>query len=168
MVLAFRVVEPPRSKSRPRKGRNGFYTESRTVAYEKRIAEVAILQARMNKMKQPFGSCILDLTIVYRRPKRLSRRKDSDERIICMKNNQDIDNVLKAVLDGLQRSGILPNDNLVSKTNVRRLYGKKKHTGQGVSPELACVEIRLSDEFEEHFDNEQDLLKQDVAAFVEV
>ena len=138
MVLAFRVVEPPRSKSRPRKGRNGFYTESRTVAYEKRIAEVAILQARMNKMEQPFGSCILDLTIVYRRPKRLSRRKDSDERIICMKNNQDIDNVLKAVLDvknliriaeaRRRQIGELQNEN----DNLHEQLAELKHLNQQI------------------------------------
>lgn len=162
MVLAFRVVEPPRSKARPRKGRGGFYKETKSEAYEAKIASVALTQARLHNLPEPFGSCIVDLTIVYRRPKRLMRRKDSDERIICEKNRQDVDNVLKAVLDGLQRSGILPNDNLVCKTSVRRYYGKKQHTALGPAPELPCVEIRISDEFQSHFCNEQLLLAKAV------
>ena len=158
MVLAFRVVEPPRSKARPRKGKNGFYKEAKSAAYEAKIASVALTQARLHNLREPFGSCIVDLTIVYRRPKRLMRRKDSDERIICRKHQQDVDNVLKAVLDGLQRSSVLTNDNHVVKTSVRRYYGRKQHTAAGVSPELPCVEIRISDELEKHFTNEQLLL----------
>lgn len=156
MKLAFRVPGNPRGKGRPRAsvraGKPVLYTDAKTVAYEKAIASYALAQARMLGIKRPFISPVIDVTIVLRRPKRLCRKADPDERIICNGSKVDIDNVVKALLDGLQKSGLIVNDNTVTKLVARKLYGRK-------SPlELGCLEVRMSDDLAKVFDNEQALL----------
>ena len=165
-MLAFRVVGNPRGKGRPRfstsNGRPRVYTDPKTVAYEKYIASIAITQARLHQVSGPFKCCIVDITCVFRRPKRLCRRKDPDGRIICSTARVDLDNVEKAVNDGLQRSGLIEDDRNIVKSISRKMYGRKSHGATGVSVELPCIEIRITDDLG-CFDDDRPLVSLEVS-----
>jgi Holliday junction resolvase RusA-like endonuclease len=155
MNLSFRVIGNPRGKGRPRvairAGRPVLYTDSKTVKYEDAIASRALFHAKMLGINESFKTVAIDLTVVIQRPKRLRRRKDPNGRIECISSRVDLDNVLKAVIDGLQKSGLIKNDNCVSKIVSRKFYGNKDPL------ELGCIEVRLSDEMDQVFDNEETL-----------
>ena len=87
----------PQGKGRPRFGQGRTYTPKKTLEYEKLVA-LAAHQAGLEFTLAPVS---IRITAIHKRPKRLKRRKDSRSRIIKT-TKPDIDNIVKAVLDGLK------------------------------------------------------------------
>jgi Holliday junction resolvase RusA-like endonuclease len=79
--------------------------------------------------------CKAEIVAVFSRPKRLLRKKDSEQRL-WHGSKPDIDNVCKSVLDSLVMAGVMRDDTQVVFLVARSVYASKS--------EGPCVEIRLS------------------------
>lgn len=95
MINNFSFIVPgaPVGKERPRKGKHGFYTPKRTQDYESLIAwhaSAALLNKKINDPSQPW---LMDQ--VYSVEIKISREN--------VKKKPDIDNVLKSILDGMNK-----------------------------------------------------------------
>lgn len=120
----FVVPGRPRGKGRPRFRRAGnfvsTYTPAETAAYENLVA--LEYQAAGGKMIE--GPVEVYVTAWYPIPKSLSKAKraEMDRGMYAPHSKPDADNVLKAVLDGL--NGVAyKDDTQVQLATVLRLYG---------------------------------------------
>lgn len=96
----------PVAKERPRKGAHGnFYTPRATAAYEEMVGMYALRLPRYQ------GPVSLNVTFfVTPRPQQ---------------KLPDIDNLIKSVLDGLQKGGAIVDDVQVSELNACRMLETK-------------------------------------------
>lgn len=102
-AVTFVVPGAPVSKGRPRVGARGTYTPARTKEYEDKVA-AEYLRVTHRYNREPEGRYALDLTI-----KVSSRRR------------QDLDNVIKSVMDGL--NGVAyADDSQVDRISVSRVF----------------------------------------------
>lgn len=114
-TFSFIVPGKPRGKGRPRTGRNFatgrpiHYTDEKTVAYEKQIANYFLFHGG-RKTLRPVEVAII---ACYVRP------KSCKETIKTTK--PDIDNIVKAVLDGLN-SIAYTDDSAVVKISATKQY----------------------------------------------
>lgn len=97
------VLSPPRTKARPRLGRrNRAYTPAATVAAEHTVADAF-------QGVDPFDGPVA-VKVRYFKDRQVVTIMETDS---SSKLRGDIDNYEKLTLDGLQRSGVLPNDRQV-------------------------------------------------------
>lgn len=66
----------------------------------------------------------IDLKFIMQRPKAKYRKKDADRRYIHTKK-PDIDNLIKGVLDALQKSNVIHDDAIVYKVSASKYVAKK-------------------------------------------
>jgi Holliday junction resolvase RusA-like endonuclease len=118
----FTVPGEPVGKGRPRFARvgNGIrtYTPARTERYEDRVALVAAPVLPSIPHDAPVT---IQIVAVFKRPKRLERRKDPDHQLPHLAR-PDVDNVTKAVLDGLKAH---LRDEQVSSIHARKAYAER-------------------------------------------
>jgi len=99
MTLTFIIPGKPKAKGRPRVVPGRAFTPKATAAYEGLVALAA--QAALPEGWTPLtGPVLLVVLAVQPRPKRLMRRKDPDG-LIYSDRRPDLDNLVKAVSDGL-------------------------------------------------------------------
>lgn len=116
--LTIRIPGAPRGKGRPRFMRIGngvrTYTDQETAAYENLVA----IAARAELMGEPGfeGAVRLSVVATFPRPKTCKRAQPSVR--------PDLDNVVKAILDGLNQSGIWRDDAQVCELTATKAYGK--------------------------------------------
>tara|TARA_S200002703_G_scaffold41633_1_gene36141 strand:+ start:1278 stop:1796 length:519 start_codon:yes stop_codon:yes gene_type:complete len=128
-VLSFVVPGEPVPKGRPRfyarGGRVHVMTPEATVAYEKRVAAAA-RQAANDIGGWRVGQRVplsLDVISVHKRPGRLFRIADEGFRA-PKTTKPDADNVLKAVMDGLQRAQLFNDDSQIASVACRKVYAR--------------------------------------------
>jgi Holliday junction resolvase RusA-like endonuclease len=123
-VFSFRVEGKPQGKGRPRTAVRGhhatLYTPKKTVAYEKQIAQAARL---VFKGEPHAGPVSLRVDIVMPWPAATSKAKLKTTPYATVK--PDIDNVIKAVADGL--NGVV----WVDDAQIVRLLSTKKRGVDG-------------------------------------
>ena len=113
MRVSFTIVGEPVPKARARTvrkgGRTWSFTPKRVAAWEKVVKETAELN-----FNSPYnGPVAVSLAFFLKRPK--SRRKDN-----FVETTPDIDNLEKAVLDGLNGVAYLDDKLVVVKNSVKR------------------------------------------------
>jgi len=113
MRVAFTVEGSPVPKARPRTvrkgGRTWSYTPRKVQEWEERVREEAA-----KHFPQPLeGPVALSLVFYLRRPK--SRRKDN-----YVSTAPDLDNLEKALIDGLNGAAFHDDRQVVIKTGVKR------------------------------------------------
>ena len=119
--MKFFVPGEPVGKGRPRfTTRNGFaraYTPSQTLDYENQIRD-AYLTAGGKLLEGPI--CI-GVTAWLRMPGSASKRKKTlmTKREILPEKRPDLDNIVKAVLDGLNKAAYKDDSHIVSITAVK-------------------------------------------------
>ena len=119
----------PVPKGRPRARRNGImYTPKKTADYERDIAK---LLGHLPAIMGPIG---MSATFVLKRP--VKTPKSVTGRFIKAGSRGDLDNYIKALLDGCQRAGVVPNDAAVVELGVTR----KVYAAQGEEPH---IELKL-------------------------
>ncbi len=116
----------PVPKGRPRASRTrcGVHmrTPDRTVEYEHRVAMYARHVGRID----PDGVALaVHVLAVLPRPQRLCRRADPDGLMWATSAAADVDNIAKAVLDGLQLAGVLADDRHVVEVHAVKCYAEK-------------------------------------------
>lgn len=128
-VLSFVVPGEPVPKGRPRffvrGGQVRVITPQKTVDYEKRVAAAA--RAAVNELggwavgqRVPLA---LEVTSIHERPQRLFRIADEGYRA-PKTTKPDADNVLKAVMDGLQRAQLFQDDSQVASVSCRKFLAR--------------------------------------------
>lgn len=123
--FCFVVPGQPVAKGRPRAVRRGrtlaMITPQRTRAYEAIVAE-AVRAAYAGP--QLAGPLAVDVLALFRRPRRLLRRKDPAG-LVPHVARPDCDNVIKAVYDGIGRAGAWRDDSQVCAGQVAKFYHAK-------------------------------------------
>jgi Holliday junction resolvase RusA-like endonuclease len=133
-VKSIKVPGQPVAKGRPRLARRGrftrAYTPEKTVKFEHRVAVFS-----RGAILPPGVPILVQMRFIFKRPKRLMRRKDPDG-LIPHLSKPDGDNVEKAVLDGL--SGVVyHDDSQVFGSGWRKYYAEK------ATPKNARIEITV-------------------------
>ena len=128
MTLRFTVPGAPRGKGRPKFARHGdfvrTYTDDKTAAYENLVAIAA--QAAMSG-RPPYDFALrMTMTATFAPPKSFSakRRAQMLEGAVRPAKKPDLDNVLKAVLDGCNRIVFVDDAQVVEFADVRKVYGE--------------------------------------------
>tara|TARA_R110002051_G_scaffold36408_1_gene79155 strand:- start:1115 stop:1501 length:387 start_codon:yes stop_codon:yes gene_type:complete len=121
-----------------RGGKPRVHTDSKTRAYEKLVALCASSSPQLRGSPRPLcgdGPVRVDIVAIFPRPQRLQARKHSDN-LIPMGCRPDLDNVIKAVLDGvgLVKGLIWNDDGQVSCLRADAFYAERD---QGPRLELA-------------------------------
>jgi Holliday junction resolvase RusA-like endonuclease len=147
-IADFVIEGVPRQKDRPRfgRGRRGqpvTFNTPGTKAYEALVGLVARSKLRdVPGLPIPAGVPIrLEADLVFPRPKYLFRKSDPTERI-PMPVRPDLSNVIKAVEDGLNKSGVWWDDGQVSSHRTDEWYGAILSRSRKTS-ERACVELAI-------------------------
>lgn len=138
--ITFTVPGPPHAKKRPRfarlkTGAVRTYTDRESASYERTVAILCRSKTRGQKLA-PAGTPVrVDILAVYPRPKRLNRASDPVGPIQkCNRAGGDLDNHIKAILDGLNGSGIWEDDGQVSVIRAEAVIaGKSERAGSLVS-----------------------------------
>lgn len=91
------------------------------------------------KTLAPAGTPVrLDIIAIYPRPQRLNRASDSDGLIPkCNRYMGDLDNLVKAVMDGVGRSGLWVDDGQVQCIRAESVYAERGQRAR------TCISIFL-------------------------
>ena len=120
MILEFVVPGQPVAKARPRLAASGHaFTPKKTKVYERIGAGLAKKQWMFEPIK---GAVKLQVTCIFKRPKRLQRKKDPVGRI-WMTKRPDLDNVCKAIADGV--SVVMNDDSQIVWIEASKMYAAK-------------------------------------------
>jgi len=122
--VEFEVSGQPQGKGRPRFTRNGHtYTPEKTREYEKRIHAAA--WQKMHEMKlQPIEKfCHVELVAFMEIPKSWSKvkRLEAEYGAILPTTKPDIDNIIKAALDGIE-GVVYYCDKQVTSIDAKKVY----------------------------------------------
>ena len=118
-ALHIEVPGEPVGKGRPRFARIGrkavrAFTPAKTKEYE---AKVALFAMSRRKGKPLNGPVHVRVVAVFKRPKRLMRKKDPDG-LLWHETKPDLDNVIKAAIDGLNGVAFHDDKQVVSITGM--------------------------------------------------
>lgn len=114
--IKFTIPGNPIPKGRPKKGANGFYTPERTAKYERLVSQYAqIAMIGRWPLKTPVH---VDIEAVFPIPRSwpFDKQKLSFHAAV-----PDLDNVVKAVIDGCQKI-VLVDDKLVASLTARKVW----------------------------------------------
>lgn len=131
-AIEFVIPSPPVAKGRPRFGANRHtghavaYTDKRTENYEALVC----LCATAVRPPQPLtGPLEVKIVAYFDRPDRLTSRSKrtgallhAEEGAMPHTSRPDLDNIVKAVLDGMGRAGIWEDDAQVCALTAKKLY----------------------------------------------
>lgn len=140
VVLSFFIQGLPVAKARPRFGKDRYgrprtYTPQETVDWENEIGWQA--RAAVSKMQVPGG---LKLPFTERVASELTffmhKPKSYPKKTTVMNKKPDLDNLSKAVLDGLSKARIIKDDNIVTDEINRKRYAQVEGVPTGVLVEL--------------------------------
>lgn len=125
VIVAFEIDGDPVPKGRPRAARIGnsirMYTDRKTQAWETIVARFT--GWAMSGLPTPLiGPLTLDATFFLPRPKTVK-----DEYPVT--NRADVDNLLKALLDGMQAAGLFRDDKQFVDVVARKRYADLRHPG---------------------------------------
>jgi Holliday junction resolvase RusA-like endonuclease len=125
--ISLTIPGPPRGKGRPRFARRGAgvttYTDAQTAAYENLVA--LAYKAAGGDFHET-GTAIVVVHAMYQIPKSVSKKKRAQMTAweIHPQTKPDLDNVIKAVLDGL--NGVAFRDDAqVTKLIAEKLYDER-------------------------------------------
>lgn len=125
--ISFKVPGEPRGKGRPRATRMGnnirLYTDAKTSAYENLVA-LACQQAMQAAGQPPLtGALALSVIAYVGIPKSTSKakREQAAEGYLRPTKKPDLDNIIKAVLDGLNGVAFVDDVQVVN-ISAKKLY----------------------------------------------
>ena len=105
----------PVPKGRPRSTKTGrIYTPKKTADYERSIARL------VSHLPAMTGAISLEAEFILKRPVRAPKSPPS--RFIKAGSRGDLDNYVKALIDGCQRGGVVPNDAAVTEIKAIKVY----------------------------------------------
>lgn len=116
MIYDLIIMTKPMTKQRPRFNRNGIvFTPKQTTDYEKLIAT-----KWKEKYKIPTEKAVeVDLYFTFERPKSWTKKKRENMKFHTLK--PDVDNLEKAILDGLNKVAFV-DDKQVFSVSAKKYY----------------------------------------------
>lgn len=119
-----------------------MYTPEKTKKWEAHVGEQALLELRSIELegdddfRLPITGCriIAFMRFNTRKPKSYPKSK------IHATNKPDIDNLVKAILDGLQMAKIIDDDHFVTDLTTMKRYADEDHP-VGVEVDLTCIPL---------------------------
>ena len=106
---------------RPKVGKFGAYYPKAYKEFQEKAAYLLRSQWRGN---QPITNAIqLEIFFLCTKPKSKVRKTTAHHRFPRSRARQDLDNMIKSILDALQDAGIIKNDNLVYSIQSEAWYG---------------------------------------------
>ena len=128
-ILEAVILGAPRGKGRPRITRSGHvYTPPKTRSWESDAA--SIFRAAWGRPESLTGPLEVEVKAVKSR-----RKGDRIPGRFLRTVKPDVDNVVKAALDALQKSEVIKDD-----AHVSIVHAISLHTAEGEQP---CVEVRV-------------------------
>lgn len=116
---------------RPRVTKFGTYypkTYKKFIAASKVLINEHVIEfIDDNKQLLKAGALSIDYTFIFRRPKALQAKKYSAERILHIKR-PDLDNLIKAVNDLLQNTGLIKDDSQICSITASKHYAGKNES----------------------------------------
>ncbi len=116
--IAFTIPGVPVAKARPRSDRNGFYTPAKTAALELSIAWLA---REAMRGQPPFVEPVaIRISAYFKPPESLPKRRRVELRGAPHARRPDLDNVVKAVLDGCNAVAFVDDAQVCRLTATKR------------------------------------------------
>lgn len=123
-MIKLKLDVEPVPKARPRATKTGkVYTPKKTADYERSIARL------VGHLPAQLGALGVRVNFILKRPAKTP--KAITGRFMKAGSRGDIDNYIKALLDGCQRGGIVPND-----AAVTEIYSRKVYAAPGEEPHI--------------------------------
>tara|TARA_B100001939_G_scaffold347972_1_gene371716 strand:+ start:10718 stop:11152 length:435 start_codon:yes stop_codon:yes gene_type:complete len=122
--VEFEVSGQPQGKGRPRFTRKGYaYTPEKTKEYEKRIHAAAWQKMHELKLKPIEKFCHVEIIAFMEIPKSWTkvRRLEAEYGAILPTSKPDVDNIVKAALDGMEGI-VFYSDAQVTSINAKKVY----------------------------------------------
>lgn len=123
MSVRFEIPGKPFAKQRPRVGKWGGYTPKETVSFERTVGQIAL-----EHIKTPLeGPICVDIVAIFEPAKSWSKKKKEDHMWQAHTQRPDLDNLAKAILDGMNRIAFA-DDGQVSRMKCKKQWGENAKT----------------------------------------
>lgn len=113
-----------------------FYTPPKTKEWEEHVGVMALEQLRSlpEDFVMPIKGCriLANLRFNIRRPVSLPKSA------IHAVKKPDLDNLVKAILDGIVTAGVIEDDNCITDLSTMKRYADEDHP-MGVEVDLTCL-----------------------------
>lgn len=151
VVLGFFIPGEPVAKERPQArvivaaGKRPFpqfYTPAKTVEWETHVGEVALAQLRGVEIDgdEDFTLPVKESRILVHARFNLTKPKSYPKSVVHATKKPDLDNLIKAILDGLVLARVISDDNCVTDLHIMKRYADPDHP-PGVEVELTCLTL---------------------------
>lgn len=140
------VVAKERPQAKVITGKTGkpfpsFYTPKKTAMWEKHVAETARTQAiTVDVVGDDFILPFENVRVMAQIRFNLRKPPSYPKSVVHATKKPDLDNLVKAILDGLVLGRVLGDDNCVVALNTSKHYADIDHP-PGVEIELTCLPI---------------------------
>lgn len=130
MTVCFTIPGKPFAKQRPRMTRSGVaFTPKETVSFERTVGQIGL-----QHFSEPLlGPVSVRIEAVFEIPKSWSRKKSAEAHGAPHIQRPDLDNCMKAILDGLNRIAFA-DDSQVAEMVLRKRWGDVAGTTVWISP----------------------------------
>lgn len=114
--IEFIIRGDPVGKARHRKSKSGgYYTPEKTASYERLVGQTA--QAEMVGQAPALGPLLVEITAFFKLPKRTPKKRQFNGPHV---KKPDIDNVVKAIFDGMQNI-VMADDKQICSLSVAKI-----------------------------------------------
>ncbi len=130
MIYSFDYLMVPMAAPRPRVTKTGHaYMPKEYTAWKRQFAQSTAIQlANIDNFKTIDYPIYVKVEFVFPRPQRMQHREIPSHQLPHA-SKPDIDNLIKAVLDGLKDAQVFTDDNLVASIHARKAYCSKMSDG---------------------------------------
>jgi Holliday junction resolvase RusA-like endonuclease len=117
-----------------------FYTPKKTVEWEQHVGEHALLQLRAVELDgdDDFTLPVKDCRVIMHLRFNLRKPSSYPKSVIHAVKKPDLDNLQKAILDGLVQAQVIDDDNCITDLSVMKRYADDDHP-MGVEVDLTCL-----------------------------
>lgn len=115
-----------------------FYTPAKTRAWEEHIGEHAVAQLRT--LTEDFVMPVSERRFMVNMRFNIRKPSSYPKHVVHAVKKPDLDNLLKAILDGIVTAGVIDDDNAITDLSVCKRYATDDHP-LGVEVDITCLPI---------------------------
>lgn len=139
------MVAKERPKARVIPGKKPFaqfYTPPKTRLWEEHVGQHALMQLRGVEVDgdEDFTLPISDARIIAKLRFNLKKPAGYPKSVVHVTKKPDLDNLVKAILDGIVTAGVIEDDNCITDLVTMKRYADDEHP-HGVEVELTCLPL---------------------------